>query len=112
MMAFHSKVRQLDLDQIRSQVDDLIAEIARLRAGDTHNAELIELANTVTGNQQDPCAGFCRAADLASDSEQVSLLGESYTIYRMNKASGDQQRFACHSLDDDLEKPEPQTTSS
>jgi hypothetical protein len=100
------------LDYLSAQVDDLIAEIERLRAGGKRNAELIELSKTAARRQRDPCAGFCLAADLANDSEEVSLAGETFFIYHTKKSNGGLQRFACHSLDDNLEKPEPQTTSS
>jgi hypothetical protein len=49
---------------------------------------------------------------MASYTETRTLQGDTFPIYQINQPDGRVQRFACHSLDDDLQEPEPQTTSS
>jgi len=103
------------LDVLSKQVDDLIAEMERLRSDDTRQTTQPPPAPErpmVTEPASRHCREVCSGADFADRTEQVSLEGESFSVYYLRKDNGEQQRFACHSIADDLEEPEPQTRSS
>lgn len=103
------------LDVLSKQVDDLIAEVERLRSDDTRQTTQPPPAPErpmVTEPASRHCREICSGADFADGTQQVSLEGESFSIYYLFKANGEQQRFACHGIADNLEKPEPQTRSS
>ena len=74
------KLRQ-QLEYLSSQVDDLIKEIERLR----------QAPEAVTETS---------IAARESDSEAVSLQGETFSIYSTQSSNGGRQYFAWHSLDD------------
>jgi flagellar biosynthesis protein FlhG len=99
---------QQQLDLLSDQVDELIAEIERLREADTAKAALLTIPAVAGQQTEERCSQACIAA-MASHSEQVMLEGACFAIYHMQKTSGDAQRFAFHSIDDDVEEPEPQT---
>jgi flagellar biosynthesis protein FlhG len=101
------------LDVLSKQVDDLIAEMERLRSDDTRQTtQPAPERPMVTEPASRHCREVCSGADFADRTEQVSLEGESFSVYYLRKDNGEQQRFACHSIADDLEEPEPQTRSS
>jgi len=87
---------QRELEYLSSQVDDLIKEIERLR----HAPEAAQrkLSAPLTESS---------VAALASDSQAVTLQGETFSIYSMQSSNGGRQYFAWHSLDDCLEASEP-----
>ncbi len=100
------------LAQLSAQVDELIAEVERLRRDETGQAA------APAGRHHAPAAantqrfGLASMAAIANRSERVTVAGETFAIYHMRTAGGRQQRFACQSIDDDLEEPEPQTRLS
>jgi flagellar biosynthesis protein FlhG len=99
------------LDVLSTQVDDLIAEVGRLRTGATAEPAAVHNAAPARQGPQPPperCDSACIAA-MASGSESVSVAGESFTVYHLRQPGGRQLRFACQSIDDDLEEPEPQS---
>ncbi|MGW8310834.1 MAG: nucleotide-binding protein [Thiogranum sp.] len=101
------------LDFLSKQVDDLIAEVERLRSDDARQTiPQPAMPDTVAAPANRHCSDVCGGAEIADRSEQVSFEGESFSIYYLYKENGEQQRFACHSIADDLEEPEPQTRSS
>lgn len=97
------------LETLSAQVDDLIAEVARLRS--------VEVPAPQPAQPQPPQAPpapvqHCDTAAIAAmahGAEAVSVAGESFTVYHLRQAGGRQLRFACQSIDDDLEEPEPQS---
>lgn len=114
----------LQLEFLSSQVDNLISEVGRLRGAESdaaepdraavqpvlEEAELFEF-QPAPASHREPCSQACIAA-LANDSESVTVQGETFSIYRLQRSDGQRQRFAFQTIDDDLEEPEPQTTSS
>jgi|GEM_PF-1655603 len=94
------------LEALSDQVDELIAEIEQLRKDDA--AELIPMPAAARSPAQTGCNPTCIAA-MASRSEPMTVQGESFEVYYLPKPDGETQRFAFHSIDDDLEEPEPQT---
>jgi len=101
------------LDLLSKQVDDLIAEVERLRSDDARQAiPQPAMPDAVAATPNRHCSEVCSSAEIADRTEQVSFEGESFSIYYLRKENGEQQRFACHSTADDLQEPEPQTRSS
>jgi len=88
---------QQQLDFLSGQVDELIAEIERLRTSGTADAVL-----PVTNRLEEQFAG------MASHIEEVTLHNDAFAIYHLTKPDGETQRFAFHSEADGLEEPEPQ----
>ena len=102
------------LEQLSGQVDTLIAEINTLRQNEpVANTELLALQTppTKTETETEQCAEACIAA-MASFTETCNRHGDRFSIYQINQSDGRLQRFAFHSLDDDIQEPEPQTKSS
>jgi len=89
------KLRQ-QLEYLSSQVDDLIKEIERLRQAPEATPRTVTEPVTETS-----------IAALASDSEAVTLQGETFSIYSTQSSNGGRQYFAWHSLDDCQELSEP-----
>jgi len=97
------------LETLSAQVDDLIAEVARLRSD--------EIAAPQPAQPQPPRAAptpvqhfdAAAIAAMAHGEETVSVAGETFTVYHLRQTGGRQLRFACQSIDDDLEEPEPQS---
>ncbi|HHJ17185.1 MAG TPA: MinD/ParA family protein [Gammaproteobacteria bacterium] len=98
------------IDSLFTRVDRLIAENERLRAGAAAQADMYMLPHVGKRLAPERCNEVCVAMDTCA--EQVTVQGETFSIYHMPRSNGDPQRFACHSLDDDLQQPRPQTTSS
>ncbi len=93
------------LDLLSTQVDELVAEVHRLR-----DNQALQQPSPVQGLPPRPvqrCDAACIAA-MASSNESVTVAGETFTVYRLQRGDGHQLRFACQSADDDLEQPEPQ----
>lgn len=83
---------QREVEYLSKQVDDLIKEIERLRRAPQ------EVDRTTPESCTDtPLSG------LASDAQSVTLQGETFSIYSMQRSNGSRQYFAWHSLDDCLE---------
>ena len=101
---------QRQLDRLSSRVGDLIAEVERLRAAGKRKSAVISFPQAHRKAPASRCAEICFAVHTSS--EDVTMQGETFSIYHMQRSNGDTQRFACHSLDDDIQEPEPQTTSS
>jgi flagellar biosynthesis protein FlhG len=80
---------QQQLEYLSNQVDDLIQEIDRLRQAPQATQRTVP----------EPLKETPIAA-LASDSQAVTLQGETFPIYSMQNSNGDRQYFAWHSLDD------------
>jgi len=100
------------LDVLSSQIDDLIAEVGRLRRQDTRQeTDLLAVSGAPATAVAEDCHDAC-IAEIASGSERVSVDGQNFSIYYLRKPNGEQQRFACHSIDDDLEEPTPQSRLS
>ncbi len=95
------------LAQLSAQVDGLIATVERLRLDEMARDRTLPARPA----ERERCSVASIAA-IASRSERVTVAGETFAIYHMRSAGGRQQRFACQSIDDDLEEPEPQTRSS
>lgn len=95
----NQKLRQ-QIEYLSKQVDDLIQEIERLRQAPDAAQRTLPAAVTETS-----------LAALASDSEAVTLLGETFSIYSRQHPSGGRQYFAWHSLDDCPETSGPVTAT-
>lgn len=98
------------LDRFSSQVDELIMEVESLRAVGNRDSGVISFLQAGREGPSSRSAEICFAVQASS--EEVTVQGERFSIYHMQRSNGDKQRFACHSLDDDIQEPEPQTTSS
>jgi len=99
------------IEMLSGQVDSLIAEIERLRTNGERDTRLVDLA---TDNSPLPDYADVESllAGLATRAEQVHRHDGLIPIYHLERQNGDVLRVAYHSFDDDLVKPEPQTTSS
>lgn len=89
------KLRQ-QLEYLSNQVDDLIKEIERLRQAPEATQRTVPEPVTETS-----------IAALASDSEAVTLQGETFSIYSKQSSNGGRQYFAWHSPDDCPDTSEP-----
>ncbi|MEA2080028.1 MAG: hypothetical protein U9P00_09265, partial [Pseudomonadota bacterium] len=98
---------QQQLESLSRRVDELIEEIERLRTDGTKSAALLQAPGATQHTEPEPLTETSIAA-LATDSETVTLQGETLSIYSMQKSNADSQYFAWHSLDDDLGTPEPE----
>lgn len=83
---------QQQLEYLSNQVDDLIQEIERLR-------QAPQAPQATQRTVPEPLTETPIAA-LASDSQAVTLQGETFPIYSMQNSNGGRQYFAWHSLDD------------
>ncbi|GMQ87528.1 MAG: hypothetical protein BMS9Abin08_0732 [Gammaproteobacteria bacterium] len=98
------------IDTLSTRIDQLIAEIQCLRSAASTQSGLHTLPRAGRRESPDRCEEVCVA--IKTEVKEVTLQGETFSIYHMQRSNGDTQRFACHSLDDDIQTPEPQTTSS
>ncbi len=105
-----SKNLQQQIDTLSTRIDQLIAEIQHLRSKASPHADLYTLPRTGRRESSASCTEICVAIN--TEVEEVTVQGETFSIYHMQRSNGDTQRFACHSLDDNIQAPEPQTTSS
>ncbi len=103
------KELQAELDRLASQVDDLIAEVGRLR-GDAPARQRPAAPQDPAPSAPRRCDIAC-IADLADASQPVTVAGETFTVFSVQRAQGE-LRFAYQSIDDDLEEPEPQSSLS
>ncbi len=100
------------LEQLSDQVDTLIAEVDQLRQkGPAAETDLLELQQPDPAPATEQCSETCIAA-MASFTETCTVQGDTFSVYQISQPNGRMQRFACHSMDDGLREPEPQTTSS
>jgi len=86
MPVSHKRKLQQQVEYLSGQVDDLIQEIERLRQA---------AQRTVTEPPTET-----PVAVLASDTQAVTLQGETFSIYSMQRSNGGRQYFAWHSVDD------------
>jgi flagellar biosynthesis protein FlhG len=86
---------QQQLEYLSNQVDDLIQEIERLRQA----PQAPQAPQATQRTVPEPLTETPIAA-LASDSQAVTLQGETFPIYSMQNSNGGRQYFAWHSLDD------------
>jgi len=93
------KLRQ-QFECLSSQVDDLIKEIVRLRQAPDAPQHTVPASVTETS-----------VAALASGSEAVTSLVETFSIYSTQSPNGDKQYFAWHSPDDCPQTADPVTIS-
>ncbi len=105
----HENLQQ-QIDTLSDRIDQLIAENERLRGDASPRADLYMLPNIGKRKAPERCSEICVAMN--TEAEEVTMQGETFSIYHMQRSNGDTQRFACHSFDDDIHEPEPQTTSS
>jgi MinD-like ATPase involved in chromosome partitioning or flagellar assembly len=96
---------------LSGQVDELIAEVERLRDSDAAVPPAPPQPASGRPAAVERCDSACIAA-MASGSTPVTVAGETVTVYHLRQAGGRQLRFACQSIDDDLEEPEPQSRFS
>jgi len=101
---------QQQFNTLSDRIDQLIMENERLRSDASPRADLYMLPDTGRRRTPERCSEVCVAMN--TETEEVTVQGETFSIYHMQRSNGDTQRFACHSLDDDIQKPEPKTTSS
>jgi flagellar biosynthesis protein FlhG len=103
---------QEQLALLSGQVDDLIAEVERLRSDKSRPEPLPDKPPVQPPRPAaERCDTACIAA-MASASETVTAGGETFTLYHLRQGGGRQVRFACQSIDDDLEEPEPRSSLS
>ena len=100
------------LEQLSDQVDTLIAEVDQLRQKEPAvKPDTLEWQRSNPAAEAEQCSESCIAA-LANYTETCTVQGDTFSIYQISQPNGRMQRFACHSMDDDLQEPEPKTTSS
>lgn len=103
---------QEQLALLSGQVDDLIAEVERLRSDKSRPEPPPDRQPAPPPRAAvERCDVACIAA-MASAAENVTAGGETFTVYHLRQAGGRQLRFACQSIDDDLEEPEPRSRLS
>ena len=93
------------------QIDDLVAEINRLRTEGEDIARLV----TTRGGSPSPGAGAdieTWVAQLASGSERLPLGDAEFPVYQLRRSSGDLLRVAFHSCDSGPEQTEPRSIPS
>ncbi len=101
---------QQQFDTLSGRIDQLIADNERLRSDASPRADLYMLPDTAGRKAPERCNEVCVAMN--TETEEATVQGETFSIYHMQRSNGDTQRFACHSPDDDIQKPESKTTSS
>lgn len=100
------------LERLSDQVDNLIAEVDQLRRNEPPGA-----GDFPEHQQRDPepdaehCSAPCIAA-MASFTETCSVHDDTFPVYQIEQPGGRMQRFALHSMDDDIQEPEHRTKSS
>ncbi len=99
------------IETLSEQIDDLVAEINRLR---TEGEDIARLVTTAGGSG--PCAAGTdietRVAQLASGSEQLPLGDAKFPVYQLRRSSGELLRVAFHSCDSGSEQTEPRSSPS
>jgi len=102
---------QCQLEGLTRRIDELITEVETLRTGaGRQQPGIINFPQPGRAIPPSHCADICFAVQTTS--EEVTVQDETISIYHMQRSNGDTQRFACHSLDDHIQEPEPQSTSS
>jgi flagellar biosynthesis protein FlhG len=96
---------QRQLEHLSAQIDNLIAEIARLREVENRN-----IGVSASPGPQSTASFEGWIAGLSAGSEDVSLQGESFRIYRIRQPDGRYIPCACHGHGDDLQTAEPRST--
>jgi hypothetical protein len=102
---------QQQIEILSSQIDELVAEINRLRT------EGEDIARLVAGPADRlRCVADAdietRVANMASGSEQLPLGEAKFSVYQLRRTGGNLLRVAFHSCDPGPEQTEPQSTSS
>ncbi len=101
------------LDQLALQVDDLIAEVGRLRGDDSGREEPpLRLNPSAPASAAALRCDIACIAEMADTSRSVTVAGETFPVFSLRREQGDELRFAYQSIDDDLEEPEPQSFRS
>ena len=93
------------------QIDDLVAEINRLR---TEGEDIARLVTTPGGSAPRAPAADVEtwSAQLASGSERLALGDAELPFYQLRRSSGDLLRVAFHSCDSGPEQTEPRSIPS
>jgi len=102
---------QQQIETLSGQIDDLVAEINRLR---TEGEDIARLVAAPVGRLRNVAGADieARVAKLASGSEQLCLGEDSFPVYQLRRTGGDLLRVAFHSCDPGPEQTETQSTSS
>ena len=100
------------IEILNAQVDALINEVSRLRQASEKEDDTSVVPLDRGRRSLRSCCPERWIAELASDFEIIGEPGNSFPIYEYEQPGGKVIRFACHSLDDAYENPEPQSTSS
>ncbi len=100
------------LERLSDQVDNLIAEVDQLRQNEPpFSVDFPERQQRDPEPDVEHCSESCIAA-MASFTETCSVQGDTFSVYQFEQSGGRLQRFALHSMDDDIQEPEPRTKSS
>ena len=93
------------------QIDDLVAEINRLR---TEGEDIARLVTTPGGSPPRAAGADIETwvAQLASGSERLPLGDAEFSVYQLRRSSGDLLRVAFHSCDSGPEQTEPRSIPS
>jgi flagellar biosynthesis protein FlhG len=98
------------IETLTAQVDALINEVTRLRQ-DSKDPSSDSVVPLDRGRRSlGSCCPERWVAELASGYEIVGVAGSSFPIYELKQADGEIVHFACHSVNDSYEVPEPQST--
>lgn len=100
------------IEILNAQVDALIHEVTRLRQDSEKEGDTSVVPLDRGRRRLRSCCPERWIAELASDFEIVGEPGNSFPVYEIEQPGGKVIHFACHSLDDVYENPEPQSTSS
>lgn len=101
---------QQQIETLAGQIDDLVAEINRLR---TEGEDIARLVAAPADRLR--CVAVAdietRVAGMASGSEQLPLGEAGFPVYQLRRTGGKLLRVAFHSCDPGPEQTEPQSTS-
>ena len=100
------------IEILNAQVDALINEVTHLRQANEKATDTSVVPLDRGRRSLRSCCPERWVAELASDFEIAGEPGNSFPVYELEQPDGKVIRFACHSLDDAYENPEPQSTSS
>jgi hypothetical protein len=102
---------QQQIEFLSTRVDELIAEVERLRAPDGGPAALPDV-KSVAAREEQVLVTEAWISSMASGSQDVSVHNDTFPVYRISQPDGELLHFAYHSLNDNLQAPESRTTSS
>ncbi|TCK18392.1 flagellar biosynthesis protein FlhG [Thiogranum longum] len=100
------------IELLNAQVDALISEVTHLRQASEKPSDTSVVPLDRGRRSLRSCCPERWVAELASGYEIAGEPDNSFPVYELEQPDGKVIHFACHSLDDAYENPQPQSTSS